>query len=349
MKQPVFKSGKELSAKSVFAWRVAQTAVWLVGVVIFFCLLFYPALGITLLWDVLIPVAPFLFVLSVGLWRNVCPLAITNLLPRRFNISKKKKMPVLLQSKLGLISVAALYIIVPLRHALLNTNGIATALLMLAAVIIGVAMGFVYDWKSGWCSSLCPIHPVEKLYGGNTLITLPNAHCDLCVNCSVPCPDSTPNVSPAMVRKNSYQKISAVLIAGGFPGFVWGWFHVPDQLSIHSFAALAGVYVLPFAGMMVTLLIYLLITAIAKAGPERLVINIFAAAAVSCYYWYRIPNLLGFGMFNNDGMLVDLKNSLPEWGITAISLLLVAFFFYWLVIRKENKKSWTIRPAFLQQ
>lgn len=346
MAQTLYKSGKELSSTSLIIWRIIQLAVWLIGFAIFFCLVFYPSLGLVLLWDVLIPVAPLLLVLSVGVWRNICPLATTNLLPRHFNLSKKKKMSVELQSKLGLVSVAALYLIVPLRHLLLNNNGMAAAWMLLIAVVIGVAMGFVYDWKSGWCSSLCPIHPVEKLYGGNTLITLPNAHCDSCVHCSVPCPDSTPNIHPKTAQKNNYQKISSVLLIGGFPGFVWGWFHVPDKTGLNSLSELLQSYMLPFAAMLGTLLIYLVITGVFKTINQRLVINVFAAAAVSCYYWYRIPNLFGFGMYENDGLLVNLRNVLPVWSITTITVSFSVFFFYWLVLRQPNKKSWVVRPSF---
>lgn len=346
MEHSQFKSGKELSSSSILIWRIVQAAVFLVGLVIFLALIFYPNIGLTLLWDILIPIAPLLLVVSVGVWRNVCPLATTNLFPRHFNLSKKKKMSVELQSILFLISVLSLYLIVPLRHAFLNNNGLATAIMFMIAVVIGVSMGFVYDWKSGWCSSLCPIHPVEKLYGGNTLISLPNAHCDSCVKCSVPCPDSTPNVHPKIVQKNIYQKISGMLLIGGFPGFVWGWFQVPDATGFSSFSELIQNYYLPFAGLITTLVIYLVVSGFVNKANERILTNIFAASAVSCYYWYRIPNLFGFGQFEKDGLLIDLKNIIPDWSITVVIVALSLFFFYWLVIRTTNKKSWVVRPSY---
>ncbi|MBK9511780.1 MAG: hypothetical protein IPO04_21245 [Cytophagaceae bacterium] len=74
--------------------------------------------------------------------------------------------------------------------------------------------------------------------------------------------------------------------------------------------------------------------------------NIFAASAVSCYYWYRIPNLFGFGQFEKDGLLIDLKNIIPDWSITVVIVALSLFFFYWLVIRTTNKKSWVVRPSY---
>jgi len=164
---------------------------------------FYPSVGLLLFWNILIPVAPLLFVLEAGLWRNICPLATTNLLPRHFGLSKRKKLSANQLGQFNLIAVLLLYLIVPLRHAVFNNNGIATGLLILSMVLAGSAMGLVYEWKSAWCSGLCPVHPVEKLYGSNTLFSLPNAHCYACQNCVVPCPDSTPNVHPVSSKKPS--------------------------------------------------------------------------------------------------------------------------------------------------
>ena len=48
---------------------------------------------------------------------------------------------------------------------------------------------------------LCPVHPVEKLYSENVLMTLPNAHCHECMNCVIPCPDSTPNIHPQSPKR----------------------------------------------------------------------------------------------------------------------------------------------------
>ena len=341
-----FKSGDQLSPRSILIWRIVQTAVWLVGATILTCLLFFPKLGVLLFWNILIPVAPVLFVVAVGIWRNVCPLATTNLLPRQLGLSKRKKLTATQLGKLNLIAVVALFVIVPLRHALFNNNGIATGIMIISMAAIGVTLGFFYEWKSAWCSGLCPVHPVEKLYGGNVLFSLPNANCDQCMNCVIPCPDSTPNINPKISAKTIYHKIGGLLIVGGLPGFIWGWFHVPDEHTITSLSTFFGVYQIPLIGLAVTLLAYILLSNIINAKYERRLISIFAASGVSCYYWYRIPALLGFGKFADDGLLINLRNVLPEWIIPIIIVSTTIFFFYWLVIRKPNSRSWVIRPQF---
>ena len=344
-----FKSGDQLSSRSILIWRIVQSAVWLVGAVILFCLLFFPALGVLLFWNILIPVAPVLFVVAIGVWRNVCPLATTNLLPRHFGLSKKKKLSDLQMGIFSLIAVIALYAIVPLRHALFNTNGMATALLIISIAVISVITGFFYEWKSAWCSGLCPIHPVEKLYGGNVLMSVPNAHCDKCANCIVPCPDSTPNIHANSSTKTIYHKISGLLITGGLPGFIWGWFHVPDATKLTSFNSFISVYEMPMLGLAITIAIYAMLSMVIQSKFERRLTGIFAAAGVACYYWYRIPALFGFGNFGSDGLLIDLRNVLTGRSILVITIATTIFFFYWLVVRKPNKKSWLIRPEFVNR
>jgi hypothetical protein len=329
----------------VKVWRVIQAFVWFIGFVMLTSLLVFPPLGLLLFWNILIPVAPLLMVVAVGFWRNVCPLASVVLLPRHLGFSRRRIMSPRTQARLGLLGVGLLYLIVPARHALFNTDGPATAMLISALVVAGFVMGTQFEWKSAWCSTLCPVHPVEKLYGTNVIASMPNAHCDACMNCVVPCPDSTPNMHPRRPSKFLSARISGLLIAGGLPGFVWGWFHVPDHLGIGSFRAVFRMYELPIAGMLGSILVYVTIDHLRVTTEARLT-RIFAAAAVSCYYWYRIPSLLGFGTYVGDGRLVDAHALLPSWAPQLLTMMSTAFFGYWLLVREPNAKSWVVRPAY---
>ncbi len=345
----VFSPDKSLSVASIRWWRLTQFLLWLIGLFIFCCLIWYPSLGILLFWNVLIPVAPALLVIASGLWRNICPLATTSLLPRKFNLSMNKIMPLYWQGRLQVLSVLSLYLIVPLRHALFNTNGLATAVLLFCCAMIAFGMGLVFDWKSGWCSSLCPVHPVEKLYGSNTIASMPNAHCSECVNCSIPCPDATPKMHPQISQKTIYHQISGLLIVGGLPGFIWGWFHVPDHKSWDGLAAIWNIYKFPLFGLLISLGLYVLFQQFIKGASVRKLIAFYAAAAVSCYYWYRIPALFGYGIFAEDGLLVNATAYISEFAVTVIAVLVTFFFFWWLLIRKQREGSWIIRPAFKEK
>jgi len=338
-----------LSSRSFRYWRIAQAVVWLIGAAIFGCLVFFPSTGLLLFWNILIPLAPAILVLFTGVWRNVCPLATTNLLPRHLGLSKKKKLTTKQLGVLNLVAVLALYTIVPLRHAIFNANGMATAILIGIMVVAGMVMGFFYEWKSAWCSGLCPIHPVEKLYGGSAFLALPNAHCHQCMNCVVPCPDSTPNIHPLSSKKTIFHRLSGLLIIGGLPGFIWGWFHVADEKVVTGVQALVKVYEYPLIGFLITLAIYVICSVNISQRYEKKLIAVFAAAGVSCYYWFRIPALFGFGDQGADGLLINLRGALSQRGIQVIISVAAAFFFYWMVIRVPDKKSWLVRPEFAKR
>jgi hypothetical protein len=340
---------KLLSSRSAITWRVVQLVVWLIGVAILSFLIFLPETGILLFWNILIPVAPALFVLALGIWRNLCPLATTNLLPRHLGLSKQKKMSQQQAGIFGLIAVIALYTLVPLRHAVFNRSGHATGIMIIVMAGIGIGLGFIYEWKSAWCSGLCPIHPVEKLYGENVLFTVPNVQCRSCQNCVVPCPDSTPNMHPAVSDKTIFHTLSGLLIIGGLPGFIWGWFHVPDIDSLRSGAEAWTIYQLPLFGLSISLSLYMLLKNLLPEQQGKTMVRVFAAMSVACYYWYRVPALLGFGNYADDGQLIDLSRSIPSWIILVLQLMVTAFLFYWLLIRKLNKKSWAIRPEFAKR
>lgn len=342
-----FQSPSTLSGPALWAWRVAQGLVWVVGFALFLALVFAPKIGAAAFWNVLIPVAPALFVLATGVWRNICPLGTVSLLPRHLGISRSRRLPLEWQGKLHLAGVCLLFLIVPLRHIWLNTNGLATAGVLVVLALAAFTMGYFFEWKSGWCSSLCPVHPVERLYGEKVLFSPPNAHCGQCHNCVIPCPDSTPGMTPMAARARRSQRMASCLLVGGLPGFVWGWFHVPDfsggALTTQHFLTAYG---WPLAGMAATLAAFSILSRRCQPEREPLLTSVFAAAAVSCYYWYRLPSLLGFGLFPGDGMLVDLRGALTESTVFALKIAATAFFGWWLVGRKPAPAVWAMRPPF---
>jgi hypothetical protein len=150
---------------------------------------------------------------------------------------------------------------------------------------------------------------------------------------------------PRRPSKFGYARVSGLLIAGGLPGFVWGWFHVPDHHGISEIADLLRVYEMPVAGLIATLTLYVVLLRL-KLASEPWLTRVFATAAVSCYYWYRIPSLFGYGQFAGDGRLFDAHGLMPDWAPLALTFTSTAFFVYWLLIRKPNEKSWVVRPSY---
>lgn len=329
-------------------WRIAQAILLLAGIVLFGLLLFRPELGLIVMWNMLIPAAPGLLVVAPGIWRNVCPLSTMSLLPRRLALSRKIILPRRWAGRLALFSVALLYLIVPLRHIALDTNAPMTALMLLTAAVAAMGMGLLFDWRSGWCTSLCPIHPVERLYGFAPPITVRNMRCDSCSACTGPCPDSTRSMTPVITTASPLDKLVGHGFTGSFTGFVYGWYQLPDLKGPLDAAQVATAYLWPLGGAALSLAVYLSCRkwlCLTRSSRDTLV-RVFGASAVSTYYWNRIPALVGFGPFPGTGLLYDLSGVLPAWVPMFFQLSAVAFFFWFMVSRSSANTSWMKRPAF---
>lgn len=332
--------------QSLLYWRGAQYALLLASVLLLALLHFYPALGLTLMWNILIPLLPALIVLAPGLWRNLCPMATISLLPRRLGFSRRKALSQQWAGKLTLGSVAALFVLVPLRHPLLNTSAELTGLLLVLSALLAFIMGAVFEWRSGWCNSLCPVHQVEKLYGSSPLTGFRNARCDACSHCTAPCPDSTRSMNPTVSAPVRSGKMAGHLLVGGLVGFIWGWFRLPDFSGGAGVHEIANAYVLCWGGALISLLVYAAAyRGICRSNTDyRLLVKLFATAAISTYYWYRIPALTGFGLHPGSGMIVDLRAVFPRLPLYS-HISSSSFFIWFLLLRKPSAVSWTQRPV----
>ncbi len=326
-------------------WRTLQVLVWLLGLGVVVALVHWPAVGLAALWNILIPVAPALLVFAPGLWRNICPLGTTALAARHAGLSARRTLSHRGRAWLTFLGVVALFAIVLWRRLGLDTSGPASAGLLIGLALLSVVMGLTFEWKSGWCSGLCPLFGVEMLYGSKPLVSLGNAHCDTCSFCCAPCPDSTRGMHPLVGLRGTPQRLIEVLLVGGFPGFIWGWFQV-RRLDTNSFGwqEFAELCSPPFAGLALTLALFLLARRVLPIGAELTLVRFFAAAAVACYYWYRLPALFGCGVYPGDGVLIDLGGLLPGWWVIVLRVLTTSLFFWWLVFHKGRAHSWCPRP-----
>jgi len=298
-----------------------------------------------ILWDVVVPVAPLLVVLAPGLWRNICPLASSALAADKFENGGAWKPSRKTQGWLSLVGVAGLFLLVPMRHIVFNTSGPATAMILIVLVVAAALAGTVFAAKSGWCSGMCPVHPVERLYGSESLLRLRNAHCVECVRCVAPCPDSVPGIDPfSRIGRQWSRRIAGTMMLGGFPGFVVTWFFVPDYRGVEGWAHLDVVYGLPLIGTVISLALFALTRSVLSRRWHLLHARSFAAAAVCAYYWFRLPALVGFSVFPGDGMLVDLTATLPGWTPWAMRAVTTAGLLWLLVGRRSSIRAWSLRP-----
>ncbi|MCB0689737.1 MAG: hypothetical protein KDC53_24525 [Saprospiraceae bacterium] len=335
--------------QTILKWRIGQIVVWSVGFAIFNILIFLPKVGLHLFWDILIPMAPAIIVVVPGLWRNVCPMSISSLASSHLGWSKKRRLSRGTQSRLSVLGVVLLLMLIPLRHGVFNTSGYATALLLLILTTVAFTLGRLFDWKSAWCNGMCPVHQVERLYGHRGRSSFANAHCDKCYNCSIPCPDSLKIPPTNFKEKMTPGEISLTVLCGGFPGYIWGWFQVKDLAVIRSFVDILNLYYMPVLGFTLTLVIYLIIRKWGSKVSGIQLTNIFSALAISTYYWYRIPALVGFGVFPADGRLIDFSSRIPPYLPVFISSAICLFFFWWFLRSPKEGFSWLKRPEYARR
>ena len=53
----------------------------------------------------------------------------------------------------------------------------------------------VLKGKSGWCSTICPLLPVQRIYGQTPFALVANSHCQPCVGCTKNCYDFNPKAA----------------------------------------------------------------------------------------------------------------------------------------------------------
>ncbi|APB00904.1 FAD-dependent oxidoreductase [Nocardia seriolae] len=268
------------------AARFASIAVFLALVVTLFV---RPAAGLFWFFKVVVPILPGLFLIAPGLWRNTCPLAATNQLPRLFGFTRAATPPVWMQRRGYLIAVALFFGIAGSRVAGLDRSGIATGAVLSAVLVAAFTGGVAFKGKSGWCSSICPLFPLQRVYGQTPFVTIANNHCRPCVGCAKNCFDFKPRAAyqADMADPDPGWSAPRKLFAAALPGFVLG------------FMVLAGYTGLPVLQRYLVLAVFLLaaigvyFAVEALTGVSAAMLSaVYAALALNVFYWFAGPVLL---------------------------------------------------------
>lgn len=261
--------------------------VLLITLVLIAGLFLRPRLALDVLWFILIPILPVTFLINAGLWRGICPLATAN------DLGPSDRGRMLARNWINpaaAVGIVLLFVLVPGRHLVFNQQGPALAVVILAVTVLAAVLGFVFRAKSGFCNSICPVLPVEKLYGQAPLMAVRNPRCVPCNLCTAKgCLDIDPSISVKTAVGNGegvsgWIRTPFGVFAASFPGFVFGYFQVSDAplaawLSVYG--TILGYALGSFA--IVTLLSFLL-----KIPTHRLM-PFLGALAVGIYYWYAAP------------------------------------------------------------
>lgn len=271
-------------------WRTAQ---WL-GVVLTVALLGafvqWPEPALHLLWDQVIPLLPAVFLVNPMIWRNVCPLGTLNDLAGR-----RRAEPVLAARPLAVgwaVGVGLLVLMVPARRFLFNTQGAAMAITVSVVAGLALAAGFVVSRRGAFCNALCPVLPVEKLYGQSPLVDVGSARCTDCNRCAaLGCYDLAGRKSAAQSapggRSSNWLLTPFGAFAAAFPGFVIGYFNTVNG----EFSTAWDVYTTVAMWSAGSLLLATLIVRGTKARPA-LALFVLGAASITAYYWFAAPLLV---------------------------------------------------------
>ncbi len=270
-------------------WPVGQVLGVVLTAGLLYGLWFRPTESLTVLWSVVIPMLPASFLISPALWRNLCPLATANMSLNR--LARRPAVTRRLAPYAGGVGVVLLALMVPARRFLFNGDGVALGVTILLVAGLAVCLGAIYQAKAGFCNALCPVLPVERLYGQHPLVELGNPRCHACTVCTSGCIDIAPRKSiPAVLgrgrRSHEWLNSTFGIFAAAFPGFVVGYFTVSDA----PLSAAGAIYLQ--IGL-ASLGSYLLTATVVKLGNFRVqvVMPVLAALAAGAYYWFASPSL----------------------------------------------------------
>lgn len=300
-------------------WGTAQHLGVLLTIVLLVALVRWPDPTLHLLWDMVIPLLPATFLVSPTVWRNVCPLATLNDLGGR-----RRATPGVSTSLLGIgwmVGLVLLLLMVPARRFLFNEHGLVLALTIAGVAGLALGAGFLSSRRSGFCNSLCPVLPVEKLYGQSPLLAVGTGRCADCNRCT---PAGCIDLSG---RRSMLQSVSASrarhwllsplgLFAALFPGFIYGYFTTADgglatALATYQWIGLWSLASLGVAGAVV------LLTRVRAA----LALPVLGGLAVGVYYWFAAPKLAeayAAGALAGEVLRVALLSLVVAWIARAV-------------------------------
>lgn len=289
---PVFRNFLELPRRvPPQLWRAARVGSVLCYLTLCAAMFIVPTTGLFLFFGIVVPLLPILFFVAPGVWRNICPLAAANQTPRVFRFSKSLTPPEWLRRRGYLIAVLLFFGIAAARLVLFNNNAQATGVLLAAVILSAFAGGVAFKGKSGWCSSICPLLPLQRVYGQTPFVVVPNSHCQPCVACTKNCYDFKPQAAYQADLHDSDPHWSAPrkLFVSALPGFVLGFFTLVTAAAGTPPLMLYGELCLFVA---CSIAVFFVVEALTSLSPALLT-ALFGAAALNIFYFFAGPILAG--------------------------------------------------------
>jgi NADPH-dependent 2,4-dienoyl-CoA reductase/sulfur reductase-like enzyme/ferredoxin len=301
--------------------RVWSAARW-VSVLASFGLAGYsfvqPTQALHLFWALYVPVLPVVFLIVPGIWRNICPMAALNQIPRTLGFTRGLTLPLQVQQYAPLVSAGLFLLIIGGRRVFLDHSSVGLAFFLVTVLTLAFVGGVVFKGKSGWCSQFCPMLQIERFYGQAPLRVVRNDHCRPCVGCTKNCYDFNPTAAylADLFDENPKLSLNRRLFAGAMPWIIYAFFTQPYLAHVTLEGALS-VYgrILLFAGAGVgAFLTFELVTGFSTS--KLILLNV--VAAINVFYHFVAPIALGIW-----GVHGTLPASLIQ---VAVAVLSIAWF-----------------------
>lgn len=274
-----------------------------------------PATTLRLFWGVVVPLLPATFLLSPSLWRATCPLATLGLAaePERPGRS--------LDPGAGRVAahagIAALLLLIPLRRVTLEFHAGAVAFLLGCFALAAVLLARGHRVKAGFCNAVCPILPVERLYGFRPLVNLAATRCGPCVRCtSAGCLDRSPHEGLVALGEDlpdgqPWLRTVPGLFVAGFPGVIVGFGLLPDPGPV----SLGRAYGQVIMGLVLSWALVAAVTARLRPTTPGLIAAL-APVCAAAFYWFAAPHMaaaLGLGSAVGAGLRAAFLCLVAAW------------------------------------
>lgn len=248
MTSAAFKNYLEVESRaSPVLWWVMRLLVFGFTLLVIVAIPLSGEQGLGLFWNVMIPCLPLMFAFTPGLWRQICPMALLNQLPRTFNLSRGIRLPGGLSRAAYLASATAFFALVSLRPLFFNTSAWWTVALLALSLGLAAIGGFVFAGRSGWCGTFCPLAPIQRAYGLAPVVQVRNGYCKTCVGCQKNCYDFNPRAAllADFDDKDPWYVLQKRFFTGALPGFLLGFFGyqylgLGDGILVYYMALIGG-------------------------------------------------------------------------------------------------------------
>lgn len=267
-------------------WVLAKWLVLIAYVGVVTSLAVAPNEAVVIFWNVLVPLLPAVFLVNVEVWRNVCPLATLNTIRSGEDGRPMSKGAARTATAVG---IGTLLLCLPLRKAVLSGDGLTTACLVGGVGILALLSGLRFQRKAGFCNSICPVLPVERLYGARPMVEVENARCTPCRACTRSgCIDLGTGRAVLQILGDAAKTRSWIRTPYGafgltFPGIVAAYYLMPASME----STIAGATIAITLGAVVSWAVLGSIVAVRPIDPTRSLLWSGALAA-ALYYWFTI-------------------------------------------------------------